>query len=63
MIYVLSTIASWGLMVGYSIDRNMRYDSCRIHEPLRAAPAVEAGITDHVWTMEEIVDLAFWSLG
>lgn len=26
---------------------------CRIHGSLRVTPAMEAGITDHVWTMEE----------
>jgi len=25
--------------------------------PLRVTPAMEAGISDHVWSLEEIVDL------
>lgn len=31
------------------------YNYCRIHESLRVTPAMEAGITDHVWTIEELV--------
>jgi len=29
----------------------------RIHQTLRVTPAMEAGITDHVWSIEEIVSL------
>ena len=29
----------------------------RIHQSLRVTPAMEAGITDHVWDIEEIVNL------
>ncbi len=28
---------------------------CRIHKTLRVTPAMEAGLTDRVWDMEEIV--------
>jgi IS1 family transposase len=35
----------------------MHYNFCRIHQSLRVTPAMEAGITDHVWTLGEIVDL------
>lgn len=35
----------------------MHYNFCRIHQTLRVAPAMEAGITDHVWSMEEVVGL------
>ncbi len=35
----------------------MHYNFCRIHQPLRITPAMEAGITDHVWNLEEIVNL------
>jgi IS1 family transposase len=31
----------------------MHYNFCRIHQTLRCTPAMEAGITDHVWTIEE----------
>jgi transposase-like protein/IS1 family transposase len=31
------------------------YNFCRIHKTLRVTPALEAGITDHVWTLAELV--------
>jgi IS1 family transposase len=33
------------------------YNFGRIHQTLRVAPAVEAGVSDHVWSYEEIVGL------
>lgn len=33
------------------------YNFCRIHKTLRVTPAMEAGLTDHVWSVEEIVAL------
>lgn len=33
----------------------MYYNFCKIHQTLRCAPAMEAGITDHVWTIEEML--------
>jgi hypothetical protein len=35
----------------------MHYNFCRIHTRLRVTPATEAGLTDHVWTLEEVVTL------
>jgi hypothetical protein len=35
----------------------MYYNFCRIHQSLRITPAMEAGISDHVWTLEEVVGL------
>jgi IS1 family transposase len=35
----------------------MHYNFCRIHASLRVTPAMEAGVADHVWTMEEVVAL------
>jgi hypothetical protein len=35
----------------------MHYNFCRIHQTLRVTPAMEAGISDHVWTIEEVVSL------
>ncbi len=35
----------------------MYYNFCRIHQTLRVTPAMEAGIADHVWGLEEIVKL------
>lgn len=36
----------------------MHYNFGRIHKSLRVTPAMEAGISDHVWTLEEIAKLA-----
>ena len=33
------------------------YNWCRIHKSLRVTPAIEAGLTDHVWSLEELVGL------
>jgi IS1 family transposase len=35
----------------------MHYNFCRVHQTLRCTPAMEAGLTDHVWTLEELVAL------
>lgn len=35
----------------------MYYNFARIHSSLRVTPAMEAGISDHVWDLEEIVSL------
>jgi IS1 family transposase len=35
----------------------MYYNFCRIHASLRITPAMEAGASDHVWSIEEIVAL------
>ena len=36
----------------------MFYNFCKIHKTLRVTPAMEAGITDHVWDLEEMVQMA-----
>jgi IS1 family transposase len=41
---------------------HMHYNFCRVHQTLRVTPAMEAGVTDHVWTIEEIVALLDESL-
>jgi hypothetical protein len=33
----------------------MYYNFCRVHQTLRVTPAMEAGMADHVWTIEELV--------
>ncbi len=33
----------------------MHYNFCRIPQTLRCTPAMEAGITDHVWTIEDML--------
>ncbi len=35
----------------------MHYNFCRVHSTLRVTPAMEAGLSDHVWTLEELVEL------
>src|ERR1700719_4761225 len=35
----------------------MHYNFCRVHKTLRVTPAMEAGITDHVWSCEELLTL------
>ena len=35
----------------------MHYNFCRIHKTLRVTPAMEAGISDHVWSIEEMVTI------
>jgi IS1 family transposase len=35
----------------------MHYNFCRVHKTLRVTPAMEAGLTDHVWTLDELVNL------
>ncbi len=36
----------------------MHYNFARIHKSLRVTPAMEAGVADHVWNLEEIAALA-----
>jgi IS1 family transposase len=31
------------------------YNFCRLHSSLRVTPAMEAGIADHVWTLQELL--------
>ncbi len=35
----------------------IHYNFCRIHKTLRVTPAMEAGLTDHVWSLEELLAL------
>lgn len=35
----------------------MHYNFCRVHQTLRVTPAMEARVTDHVWSIEEILYL------
>lgn len=34
------------------------YNFCRVHQSLRVTPAMEAGITDHIWTIAELLSAA-----
>jgi hypothetical protein len=31
------------------------YNFCRLHKSLRVTPAMEAGITDHIWSLAELM--------
>jgi len=31
------------------------YNFCRVHSSLRITPAMEAGLTDHIWSIEELL--------
>lgn len=33
-----------------------QYNFCRVHETLRITPAMQLGVTDHIWTISELVD-------
>jgi len=35
----------------------MHYNFCRIHKTLRVTPVMEAGVADHVWSIEELVGM------
>ena len=44
----------WNLRWAYALQFAF-YNFCRIHQTLKVTPAMEAGITDHVWGIEEII--------
>jgi hypothetical protein len=31
------------------------YNFCRVHSSLRVTPAMEAGLTEHIWNLEELL--------
>ena len=33
----------------------VHYNFCRVHQTLRVTPAMQAGITDHVWSVAELL--------
>jgi len=33
------------------------YNFCRAHQTLRVTPGMEAGLVDHVWSLQELVGL------
>jgi len=56
---VLKLLPETGRACADHQDRTLRnLKSKRIHQTLRVTPAMEAGISDHVWTIEEIAELA-----
>lgn len=45
-------------MLAYSFAINCMYHNfVRIHQTLKSTPAMKAGVTDHKWSIEEMVDL------
>jgi IS1 family transposase len=42
----------WAIALHY-----MHYNFCRVHQTLRVTPAMEVGVTDHIWNLEELVAL------
>lgn len=45
-------------MLAYSIAITFMYHNfVRVHQTLKTTPAIKAGITDHKWSIEEMVDL------
>ena len=36
----------------------MHYNFGRIHKTLRVTPAMESGVSDHVWSLDEIANLS-----
>jgi hypothetical protein len=34
------------------------FNFCRVHKTLRCTPAMEAGIADHVWSVQELLESA-----
>ena len=34
------------------------FNFCRVHQTLRVTPAMQAGITDHIWTVQELLEAA-----
>jgi hypothetical protein len=45
-------------MHGHSVALHYAsYNFAKIHQTLRVTPAMEAGVADHVWSIEEIVGL------
>jgi hypothetical protein len=34
------------------------YNFCRVHQSLRVTPAMEAGLTNHIWSIAELLTAA-----
>lgn len=35
----------------------VHYNFCRIHQSIRITPAMAAGLSDHIWSLSELVGL------
>ena len=49
----LATMLQHAVALHYS-----HYNLCRVHETIRVTPAMEAGVTDHVWSLAELIEAA-----
>ena len=50
-----TTLEKWqNLKAAYAIWFAF-YNFCRVHKTLRATPAMEAGLTDHVWELAALL--------
>ena len=49
------SVASWGKV---DFFQNAYYNLCRVHQTLRVTPAMESGLSEHVWSLEEIINMA-----
>jgi hypothetical protein len=38
------------------------YNFCRVHETLRCTPTMQLGVTNHIWTIDELLDRALATL-
>ena len=47
----------WGYVVGLLKAKTEipDYNFCRIHSSIRVTPAMESGLTDHVWELEKMI--------
>ena len=46
------------IVLGHSLALTLFYHNfVRIHQSLRCTPAMRAGVSDHKWSIEEMVDL------
>ena len=34
------------------------YNFCKVHQSLRVTPAMESGLTDHIWSLQELLGAA-----
>jgi hypothetical protein len=34
------------------------YNFCRVHSTIRVTPAMESGLTDHIWELSELIGAA-----
>jgi len=49
---------SWGNLRAALALHFAHYNLCRIHGSLRITPAMAAGITDHIWSVRELLEMA-----